>query len=644
MAEYYKYVARDADSQINYAEIGQQAVDTLQDWYNTREEKKEAYKQASRESINNLMDAPQGQNQDANKFINNYAHDMINQKMVDKDLFERGYLSEKEYTLRMQNQMDGTKQLFQIQKLYQENFAATMQGIQDGTLQNGINVFNMSMVEGYGDFNNSKATINPADGSVGIGLMENKIVDGQTVRVLSTNIAPVNVIRGKILQKAAKFDVDGKTTSFVENLGDKKDAIYSAASTARAGSITEYTGYEFIKNLKDPADRQIAEDFSKAINDNIESYWAASPYNLTSVLTDNLGKYDSKSFTFDKNLADKDPNKILVTIDPNTQMTTLDKSGKNYKAQMEEANSYVRTQILSKLDAERKISTTTQLQAQYKPEYVAKGDAEAERIRELNKNIAQNLVFSLTGDANKSRAGTQYLTATTKTPINKTKDGYTVTDASGNVQTYKFKADGKTLADPLGFSKSFIGVMKGNLPDLNEDQVLKYVQQFLPKGARINQTTEAKGYDTKQAPEKPLQVFVRHIDKVVPESTFLGQKDESGKYTQFPNDAKIAENMNNQLAGTGFEVESALASWNNEIRVTNKNKDKSPWFKIGKPGDKDAVKKSKEAFAAAKKWMKANTTAKKIGTVQDKDAYAEELLKANIIGGGGAAVGAGELD
>jgi hypothetical protein len=360
----YKYVARDADSQINYAEIGQQAVGTLQDWYNTREEKKEAYKQASRESINNLMDAPQGQNQDANAFINNYAHDMINQKMADKDLFERGYLSEKEYTLRMQNQMDGTKQLFQIQKLYQENFATTMQGIQDGTLQSGINTFNMGMVEGYGDFNNSKATINPTDGSVGIGLMENKIIDGQTVRVLSKNIAPVNVIRGKILQKVATFDVDGKTTSFVANLGDRKDAVYRAASTARAGSITEYTGYEFIKNLKDPVDRQIAENFNKAIDDNIESYWAASPYNLTSVLTENLGKYDSKSFTFDKDLADKDPNKILVTIDPNTQMTTLDKSGKNYDAQMKEANAYVKTQILSKLDAERKISTTGQLQDQ----------------------------------------------------------------------------------------------------------------------------------------------------------------------------------------------------------------------------------------------------------------------------------------
>jgi len=646
MAEYYKYVARDADSQINYAEIGQQAVGELQNWYNTREEKKEAYKQASRESINNLMDAPQGKDQNANDFISNYAQDMINQKMSDKNLFERGLISEKEYTLRMQNQMDGTKRLFNLQKLYQQEFETTMQGINDKTLQSGLTIFNQSSVEGAANFNNSKAFINPEDGSVSVGLMENKVIDGKLVRVLNKNTAATTAVwTGKIKQKPAYFDVDAQTTDFVKNLGEIKDAAYRSASTTRAGSITEYTGYEFIKNLKDPIDREIAQNFSDAINYRAEGY-LSNKLNVTSILTDDTGKYNDKSFTFDREEADKDPKKILVTIDPTTQMTTMDDTGKNYKAQYDEAKDFIKNKILTKMDAERKISTTGQLQAQYAPEYVAKGNAEDERIRELSKNVAQNLVFSLTGDANKSRAGTQYLTATTKTPINKTKEGYVVTDASGNVQTYKFKADGKTLADPLGFSKSFVGVMKGNLPDLNEDQVLKYVQQFLPKGAKINETTEAKGYDVKKEPEKPLQVFVRHIDKVVPESTFLGPKDASGKYTQFPNDAKIAENMNNQLVGTGFEIESALASWNNEIRVTNKNGDKSPWFKIGKPGEKDAVTKSKNAFAAAKKWMKANTTAKKIGTVKDKDAYAEELLKANIIGVGGTAAeaGAGELD
>jgi hypothetical protein len=361
MAEYYKYAERDADSQINYAEVGQQAVDMLQNFNETREAKKEAYRQASRESINNLMEAPQGKDQNANDFISNYAQDMINQKMTNKNLFERGMMSEKDYTLSMQNQMDGTKRLFNLQKLYQQEFESTMQGIQDKKLQSGLTIFNQSSVEGAANFNNSKAFIDPIDGTVSVGLMENKVVDGKLVKVLNKNTAASTAVwTGKILQKPAYFDVNTKTTDFVKNLGDLKDAVYSAASTTRAGTITELTGIEFLKtNIKDPATKAIINNFNDAVNYEAESY--LSELNVASILTDDLRKYNDKSFTFDRDEADKDPKKILAKIDPVTQMTTLDKTGKNYKAQYDEAKAYVKTQILSKLDNERKISTTGQL-------------------------------------------------------------------------------------------------------------------------------------------------------------------------------------------------------------------------------------------------------------------------------------------
>lgn len=361
MAEYYKYAERDADSQINYAEVGQQAVDMLQNFNETREAKKEAYRQASRESINNLMEAPQGKDQNANDFISNYAQDMINQKMTNKNLFERGMMSEKDYTLSMQNQMDGTKRLFNLQKLYQQEFESTMQGIQDKKLQSGLTIFNQSSVEGAANFNNSKAFIDPIDGTVSVGLMENKVVDGKLVKVLNKNTAASTAVwTGKILQKPAYFDVNTKTTDFVKNLGDLKDAVYSAASTTRAGTITELTGIEFLKtNIKDPATKAIINNFNDAVNYEAESY--LSELNVASILTDDLRKYNDKSFTFDRDEADKDPKKILAKIDPVTQMTTLDNTGKNYKAQYDEAKAYVKTQILSKLDNERKISTTGQL-------------------------------------------------------------------------------------------------------------------------------------------------------------------------------------------------------------------------------------------------------------------------------------------
>jgi len=360
---YYKYVERNADAQINWAEVGREASGMLLEVNRVREEKKEAYNQATREEMNNIMNAPQGENQDANGFINNYAHDMINQMKIDEDLFKRGMLKERDYTLKRQNNMDGTKSLFEIQKLYQQKYKEKMDGVLSGKLQ-AMNIFNMSMSEGYGDFNNSRATINPADGTVGIGLMENKIIDGKSVRVLSKNIAPVNVIRGKILHDVPTFDVDAATTKTVTNFGSRKDVLYNAATTLGAGTITELMGPDFLATKKDPTTQKIVSDMNIAINDQVGSFFAASPYNLSSVLTENLGKYNAQSFTFDKDEADKDPNKILVKVDPNTQMTTLDTTGKNYEAQKKEASDWVKRDILRKMDQERGVKTTTQSELQ----------------------------------------------------------------------------------------------------------------------------------------------------------------------------------------------------------------------------------------------------------------------------------------
>lgn len=372
---YYKYAERDADSQVNWAEVGQQASDMLLEVKRVRDEKKEAYKQASRESINNLMAAPQGQNQDANNFINNYAHNMINQKMIDKDLFEKGQLSERDYTLRMQNQMDGTNRLFDLQKTYQENAAATMAGIQDQTLQAGLTLYNQSSVEGIANFNNSTTTINPNDGTVGIGLMENKVIDGKMVQVMNEySNASTAVWLGKILQKPLKFKTDTETSAVVDTFGDKKDVLYEAATTFGAGTLTELMGTQFLAtNVKDPADRAIVENIRKAMNDKAESFWARNPLNLTSVLTDDIGgKYDDKSFTYNVNEAKADKSKILLTIDPNTKLPTMDKTSPNYEAQKKEANDYIITQMLSKMDDKRVISTTSQIQRQDEPEWKSK--------------------------------------------------------------------------------------------------------------------------------------------------------------------------------------------------------------------------------------------------------------------------------
>ena len=370
-ATYFKYAERDADAQINWAEVGKGLSDMLAETNRVREEKKAAIDEATRQFQNELLNAPQGQNQDINNFTNKFAHNMMEQMRIDEQLLKSGRMPLQKYTLRRQNYVDGTNQLFELSKLYQDEFSKKMQGVNSGELQ-AINIFNMGMVEGYADFNNSEAIIDSmGDGRVNLGLYETKIIDGKPVKVLSKNLAPVNVIRGKILQNVPTFKVEQATDATVKGFGSRKDVLYQAATLAGAGSIAELMGPDFLATKKDPTTQKIVNDMNQAIDDQIGSYFA-NPYNLTSVLTQNTGKYSSDSFTFDKDEAAKDASKILVKVDPNTNMTTIDPDAPNYEAQYNEAKDWVRTNILSKIDQERTIKTTAQVQRQDEPESTRK--------------------------------------------------------------------------------------------------------------------------------------------------------------------------------------------------------------------------------------------------------------------------------
>ena len=120
MSTFYKYAERDADSQINWFEVGKNLTDMLDETRRVRQEKKDAIDAATRQFENDLANAPQGQNQDINNFTNKYAHNMMNQMRIDEQLLKSGQMPLDKYTLRRQNYIDGTNQLFELSKLYQE--------------------------------------------------------------------------------------------------------------------------------------------------------------------------------------------------------------------------------------------------------------------------------------------------------------------------------------------------------------------------------------------------------------------------------------------------------------------------------------------------------------------------------------------
>lgn len=383
MATYYKYAERSADSQVNWAEVGKGISDMLSEEIKLREEKKAAYEEAYRLDMEKLADAPQGKWQDGNATVNNFAHDMMAQQLIDNKLLKSGMMKERDYTLRNNNYRSQTDTVFELQKILQAERESTIDLFQKGELQ-ALNISNMADVEAYTDFANSKIDIDPYAANINMSIYETKMVDGKEVRVVKKT-SPVNVLKGQLLQKVPAFKLDAAVSKDVESLAVDADFIYDAATTSGAGSITKLIGYgaiagEYAKKDKDgkPLYPEFADSVGKmkdAITQTVNKYFS-NPYNISSVLTENTGKYDADSYTWDKDEAAKDKTKILKKIDPLTGLPIMDMDGPHSKEQVQEAREYVEKTILGKLDAKREIVPIQKEQIQYAPEYVRRGATE----------------------------------------------------------------------------------------------------------------------------------------------------------------------------------------------------------------------------------------------------------------------------
>lgn len=390
MATYYKYAERSADSQVNWAEVGKGISDMLAEEVRLREEKKAAYDEAYRLDMEKLANAPQGKWQDGNATVNNFAHDMMAQQLIDNRLLKNGIMNERDYTLRRENYRTQTNTVFELQKILQAERQSTLELFQKGEIQ-ALNIANMADVEAYTDFANSKIDIDPYAANINMSIYETKMVDGKEVRVVKKT-SPVNVLKGQLLQKIPAFKLDENVTRDVDSLGVDTEFIYKAASTMGAGSITKLIGYgaiagEYEKKDKNgnplyPELQAPVKKFNNAIEQTINGYFS-NPYHISSVLTENTGNYSAESYTWSREEAAKDKGKLLLKMDPLTGQPILDESAPNYKEQEQEARDYVKQIILGKLDSKREIVPIQKEQVQYTPEYVRRAASEARSARDV---------------------------------------------------------------------------------------------------------------------------------------------------------------------------------------------------------------------------------------------------------------------
>jgi hypothetical protein len=505
MSTYYKYAEQNANSQVNWADVSKNVSDMLNAEVEIREKKKTAYQEAFQKTLQENANSPQGKWQDGNRFTNDAAHDIMQQSLLNYRLFTSGQMNERDYTFSRQNLQNGTNTLFDLQRLYQANYDDRMQGLLTNKYQ-AMTGAEMEQVEGFKDFSTSKAIIDPYTGIVSIGKMVKNPTTG--VLELSKDVVPVNVLKGKINTPIPAWDADGSINDIVSKMGKNEEFLYQAAGTMRAGTITKLLGLgalegEYAKKDKDgkplyPQFKDTIDTINKGINDAISSAFS-NPYNISSVLTQNLGgKYNQDSFTYDKNVAASDKGKILLKIDATTGLSTLDKESPNFKAQEQEARDWVKGQMLSKMDAKRELTTTGT--TPFAPRET-EGEREAREGRKTAVADAQTIGALWGGSpAAIQKAVTRFRDMNPNIlDVTRGRSGVSVTlvgpDGINQTRDISFYApDGRTVLTQEEFIQSAAPLLAGNTNISDAISRGGYV-----KGAKFNPSSEASAKTKTQA-------------------------------------------------------------------------------------------------------------------------------------------------
>lgn len=341
MATYYKYAERSATSQVNWAEIGKNLTDTLQEENRIREEKKAAIEEATRQYGLKLEKSPQGEDTTLNQWGLDFAGDAQEARLLQDRLLRQGKLKLRDYTMMRQNLTDGTNIAFDLINEYnaerkvREERAKSMD---PATASQYLEQWMAAQAEGFANFKESKLYINPTTFTVNVAKLKKNEADVYVMSDDPNEYTTVNELRNRIKAKFDKFDSTGYLKKRVDMLGKEvRETITQAASKSKTGFTTS------------KEDVTLKASFEAAQNGIISEAFA-NPLNVSSILTDDLGmdkdgnKYD---FTFDEKGAGIKDGKNYIYMKKNDDGTLEPQFTSDQK---EAATKYMKDQMNSMLD------------------------------------------------------------------------------------------------------------------------------------------------------------------------------------------------------------------------------------------------------------------------------------------------------
>jgi len=552
MATAYKYVERNNDNNINWAEVGSNVNNMLNEEVRVREEKKAAIDEASREYQRVLNNVPQGENSELNKYAIGFSEKLQKQMLMQETLLKSGQLSPRQYTMMRANITDGTDQGFSLLQDYNDEYSAKMALLGDdvayGDQLSNIDLEIMANVEGFSNFNDSELVINPETGLVSMGKLIENPDDPSGPKILDpnrNNLVSVQNLKNRIKTKITKYDVISAAKDWTSTLGtDVVQTVISMGTSLSSGQLRKISD---IRNrdggFNDMTDEQleatalemgVKPSDLKALSlwDESRKTWAESQlqgksFNGASILMDfNKSTPDGQiySTTFDE--AD--------TLDANGKrkqniILLKNENGRTVTEMTDEQNAVAARSLAAQ--AEMQISTIDEVSTQKMKEQSRPATTTEDANRKLaaeQQSVVGNFAKLWYGNDTEVKEAEDFLRSINNDIVSFDRDGASVVVefSDGRTETLNFTDDAGAQVDQASFIKGNVNKILGDKSKIKDVDATLKKSKF--DGTRQFNSTSVGFSAGEAAPQQEAidVVFKREIRNIKPPSKMIIEDDE----------------------------------------------------------------------------------------------------------------------
>lgn len=374
MATYFGYVEREADSYVNWADVGRNMSATIDNIQRVRDEKKALIEKAYREDLDFIQANPSGQHETINGWSLNFGNTSAENLKLKYSQLKQGKITVNDFVTFRQNLTDSVEKIYgvtgRLQEIYKDVEERTKN--QENQL---IERETKVLLEKYGQLENTLPYVNGLTGSVAIGLTDIVEEDGKKVRKLrqgeGSYLTP-NQLQAAAEEKFNNFDEQAVINAWVEKTGKVQQDIRSIGGESVAGLITsiEDITYDNISVIiesmpedKRPPEQVIdaikgyAKDFEEAERLFIDGM-VAKPTDASAILTEKIGidPKTGKPYTIvwdKKDATSSDKLYVEKSSDGSGRFTPVfdvNATKDEEKHQMNAIKNYLKSQIRVKLD------------------------------------------------------------------------------------------------------------------------------------------------------------------------------------------------------------------------------------------------------------------------------------------------------